>query len=114
VVLEPARPVGRHPDLATTQDVEHVLRLVGADDLAHPDGRGLLRRHAQRQVAIGEAQHQVFTSRAEYLQCLDALDHGGAVPGVHDLVTDAEAHRCGSRFTGHSGLFGAGPDFSCS
>ena len=46
--------------------------------------------HHQGQVAVGEAQHEVLLLLAEHLLHLPALDHGRAVMGVDDLVTDVE------------------------
>ena len=65
VVLEPARPVGRHPGLLLAKDREHLLDLFVVDDLAEADLLGVVGRDHEREVAVGEAQHEVVALLAE-------------------------------------------------
>ena len=60
VVLEAARPVGRHPRLLLAKDGEHLLDLFVVDDVAQADGVGVVGRHLEGEVAVGEAEDEVL------------------------------------------------------
>ena len=90
VVLVAPGPVGRHPRLLLAKDGEDLLDLFVVDDLPQADLFGVVAGDHQRQVAVGEPQDEVLAGLAEDLLLLPLLDHGCAVMGVDDLVTDVE------------------------
>src|SRR5207302_933659 len=79
-----------------------LLDLLVVDHLAEADLLGVVDRDHQREVAVGEAEHEVLPVLAENLTLLTLLDHGGAVMGVDDLVTDVEGHAAPERETNGS------------
>ncbi len=92
VVLEPPAPVGGLADVLLGEQLEEVVDVLDRDRRPHPDVFGLVRRHREGQVTVGDPEHEVFGLLAERLAHLLALDHGGPVMGVHDPVTDFERH----------------------
>ena len=74
-----------------------------------PISSALSAGHHEREVAVGEAQHEVVALLAERFLLLTLLDGGRTVVGVDDLVADVERHdspcaktcrnRQGSKFT---------------
>ena len=90
MVLVPTGPVCRHPGLLLPKDREHLLDLLVVDDLPQTDLVGVVGGDHERQVSVGEAEHQVLTVLAEDVLLLALFDHGRAVVGVNDLVTDVE------------------------
>ena len=57
-----------------------------------PISSALSAGHHQREVAVGEPQHEVVALLAEGFLLLTLLDRGGTVVGVDDLVADVERH----------------------
>src|SRR5439155_10632024 len=74
------------------KDREDLLDLFVVDDLAQTDLVGLVGRNHQCQIAVRETQHEVLVGLAECFLLLPALDHGRAMVGVDDLVTDVKRH----------------------
>src|SRR5689334_8647958 len=92
VVLEAARPVGRHARFLLAQHREDLFDLFVVDDVAETDLVGVVGRHLQGEVAVREPQDQVVLLLAERLHLLALLDGRRAVVGIDDLVTDIEGH----------------------
>ena len=92
MVLEPARPVRWHAHVFLREHVEDVFDFVLADRGSDADLFGLLDRHHQGEITVGDPQHQVLDLLAEHLALLFALDDGRPVMGIHHAVSDLETH----------------------
>src|SRR3954470_22206379 len=113
VFLGAARPHGALDARATFERLERAPHQPALGELAHPDGRDLADRHAQRHLVLDEVDDEQLELVARYLLLLARQDLADAVSRVHDVLVDLEPVTLrrlgdGPLHHRHDGALGAG------